>query len=155
MTGQELHQILLSKWGRSYDIQLRRIQGKIFVQVMWKYLEQKSFPLSEAEYLEPLDAIAHYLLRSVSHLSEGAQLFGFIYLLSHGVIKILLVVSLWNRKLWAYPAAIVFFILFVIYQLYRYSVSHSAWMLLLSALDAAIVFLTWTEYRVIRGEVSS
>jgi len=61
MTGQELHQILLSKWGRSYDIQLRRTQGKIFVQVMWKYLEQKSFPLSEAKYLERLDAIAHYL----------------------------------------------------------------------------------------------
>ncbi|MEQ9357562.1 DUF3067 family protein [Coleofasciculus chthonoplastes] len=61
MTGQELHQILLSKWGRSYDIQLRRTQGKIFVQVMWKYLEQKSFPLSEVEYLEHLDAIAHYL----------------------------------------------------------------------------------------------
>ncbi|MEQ8962775.1 MAG: DUF3067 family protein [Coleofasciculus sp. C2-GNP5-27] len=61
MTGQELHQILLSKWGRSYDIQLRRTQGKIFVQVMWKYLEQKSFPLSDAEYLERLDTIAHYL----------------------------------------------------------------------------------------------
>lgn len=61
MTGQQLHQILLSKWGRSYDIQLRRTQGKIFVQVMWKYLEQKSFPLSEAEYLEHLGTIAHYL----------------------------------------------------------------------------------------------
>jgi uncharacterized membrane protein len=104
---------------------------------------------------DPRDAIAHYLLRSVSHLSEGAQLFGFIYLLSHGITKILLVVSLWNRRLWAYPAAIVFFILFIAYQLYRYSFSHSVWMLPLSALDAAIVFLTWTEYRVIRGEASS
>ncbi|MDX2212434.1 MAG: DUF3067 family protein [Oculatellaceae cyanobacterium bins.114] len=61
MTGEDLHQLLLSKWGRSYDIQLRRTQGKIFVQIMWKYLEQASFPLSESEYLEHLDAISNYL----------------------------------------------------------------------------------------------
>ncbi|MGK7871918.1 MAG: DUF3067 family protein [Xenococcaceae cyanobacterium] len=61
MTGQELHQILLNKWGRSYDIRLRRIKGRIFVQVMWKYLEQASFPLSEAEYLDHLNAVSNYL----------------------------------------------------------------------------------------------
>ncbi len=61
MTGQELHQLLLNKWGHSYDIQLRRIKGRIFVQVMWKYLEQVSFPLSEGEYLDHLSAVANYL----------------------------------------------------------------------------------------------
>lgn len=61
MNGQELHRLLLNKWGRSYDIQLRRTQGKIFVQVMWKYLEQASFPLTEAEYFARLETIAHYL----------------------------------------------------------------------------------------------
>lgn len=33
----------------------------MFVQVMWKYLEQVSFPLSEAEYLANLDRVASYL----------------------------------------------------------------------------------------------
>ncbi|KAM3092207.1 DUF3067 family protein [Phormidesmis sp. 146-35] len=61
MTGQDLHQLLLNKWGRSYDIQLRRTGGKIFVQVMWKYLEQASFPLSQVEYLEHLDQVGSYL----------------------------------------------------------------------------------------------
>lgn len=61
MTGQELHQLLFAKWGRSYDIQLRQVKGKIFVQIMWKYLEQVSFPLSEQEYFEHLNAIAFYL----------------------------------------------------------------------------------------------
>ncbi|HEY9845801.1 MAG TPA: DUF3067 family protein [Candidatus Caenarcaniphilales bacterium] len=61
MNGQELHQLLLDKWGRSYDIQLRRTQGKIFMQVMWKYLEQASFPLTEGEYLAHLEQIARYL----------------------------------------------------------------------------------------------
>ncbi|HEY9904270.1 MAG TPA: DUF3067 family protein [Candidatus Sericytochromatia bacterium] len=61
MTGQDLRQLLLNKWGRSYDIQIRRTQGKIFVQVMWKYLEQASFPLSEAEYMEHLSQVASLL----------------------------------------------------------------------------------------------
>ncbi|WP_416676386.1 DUF3067 family protein [Egbenema bharatensis] len=61
MTGEELHQLLLKKWGRSYDVQLRRGTGKVFLQVMWKYLEQASFPLSEAEYLAHLDEIAGYI----------------------------------------------------------------------------------------------
>jgi len=61
MTGQDLRQLLLDKWGRSYDVQMRRTQGKVFVQVMWKYLEQASFPLTEAEYEAHLDTVASYL----------------------------------------------------------------------------------------------
>ncbi|MBC7973326.1 MAG: DUF3067 family protein [Verrucomicrobia bacterium] len=61
MTGNDLRQLLLDKWGRSYDVQLRRTQGKIFFLVMWKYLEQMSFPLSEAEYLAHLTEVANHL----------------------------------------------------------------------------------------------
>ena len=61
MTGTELRQILQQKWGYSFDVQLRKVRGKILVQVMWRYLEQASFPLSETEYLEHLEAVASYL----------------------------------------------------------------------------------------------
>ena len=61
MTGQDVRQLLVNKWGRSYDVQLRRAGGKIFLQVMWKYLEQASFPLSETEYQAHLDRVASYL----------------------------------------------------------------------------------------------
>lgn len=61
MTGKELHQLLLTKWGRSYDVQIRRAQSKVFLQIMWKYLEQASFPLTETEYLDHLDTIASYV----------------------------------------------------------------------------------------------
>jgi hypothetical protein len=61
MTGQELRQIIYDKWGYSYDVQLRRIEGRIFAQIMWRYQEQVSFPLSESDYLEHLEHIAAYL----------------------------------------------------------------------------------------------
>ena len=61
MTGQDLHALIFEKWGRSFDVQLRKTQGKIFVQVMWRYLEQASFPRTETEYMAHLDDIATYI----------------------------------------------------------------------------------------------
>ena len=61
MTGQELREIITNKWGYSYDVQMKKTPGKIFLQVMWKYQEQASFPLSEVEYLAHLDTVGSYL----------------------------------------------------------------------------------------------
>ena len=61
MTGESLYALVVDKWGFSYDLQLRRFKGKIFLQVMWRYLEQVSFPMTEDEYFENLDAIAVHL----------------------------------------------------------------------------------------------
>ena len=40
MRGRDLQELLIDKWGYSFDIQFRRTQGKIFLQVMWRYLER-------------------------------------------------------------------------------------------------------------------
>jgi Domain of unknown function (DUF3067) len=61
VTGADLQALLIDKWGYSFDIQFRRTQGKIFLQVMWRYLEQVSFPLSEEEYLAHLNQVILYL----------------------------------------------------------------------------------------------
>ncbi|WP_071518076.1 DUF3067 family protein [Geitlerinema sp. PCC 9228] len=61
MTGEQLRQLLVNKWGCAYDICLRRTQGKVFLQIMWKYLGQASFPKTESEYMEHLNAVAQYL----------------------------------------------------------------------------------------------
>jgi hypothetical protein len=62
MTGSELHELIVSKWGYSFDVQFRRLQDQIFLQVMWRYLEQASFPLTEEEYLAHLNEVATYLV---------------------------------------------------------------------------------------------
>jgi hypothetical protein len=75
MTGQELREIIIAKWGYSYDIQLRKTPNKIYLQVMWKYLEQASFPLSEVDYLAHLDTIGSYLaaMGSVEQVQKFIQ----------------------------------------------------------------------------------
>ena len=72
MTGHELRALLIEKWGYSFDLQFRRTQGRIFLQVMWRYQEQTSFPLSEEEYLAHLDQVASYVnsWNQVEHISQ-------------------------------------------------------------------------------------
>jgi hypothetical protein len=61
MTGYELRDLVRNKWGYAYDVQIRKTPSKIYLQVMWKYQEQASFPLSEEDYLAHLDSIGNYL----------------------------------------------------------------------------------------------
>lgn len=74
LTGADLHQLVFAKWGYSFDVQLRKQPQKIYLQVMWKYLEQVSFPLSEEEYLAHLDMIAVYL----NAMGSASQVIEFI-----------------------------------------------------------------------------
>lgn len=61
MTGAQLRELLVRKWGRSYDVQILRRGERRFFQVMWRYLEQGSFELSEAEYDARLERVSYYL----------------------------------------------------------------------------------------------
>lgn len=79
--------------------------------------------------------------------SPEAQHFGGLYLLSHGVIKLVLIVGLLRDKLWAYPASLAVFALFIVYQLERYLRTHSVWLLVITVIDLAVMWLIWHEYR--------
>lgn len=95
---------------------------------------------------DPKDFVANYLI-DLTHFSKSAQLFGFLYLLSHGVIKLGLVAGLLKGKLWTYPLSIFVFVLFIIYQIYRFAFTHSVYLLLLTAFDILIIILIWLEYK--------
>lgn len=99
---------------------------------------------------DPHDFVANHLLHWAQHLSLSTQHFTAIYLLSHGAIKLALIIGLLRTKLWVYPTAIVAFGLFIGYQLYRYTLTHSAWLLVLTVVDIAVIALTWHEYRYLK-----
>ena len=42
-----LHTCPPQKWGRTYDVRLNKQGSKMYLQVMWRFLEQQSFPLTE------------------------------------------------------------------------------------------------------------
>src|ERR1700694_3336342 len=81
---------------------------------------------------DPRDFIAHYLVESAVHLSWSSQHFAALYLISHGIIKSCLILGLLRNKLWYYPIAILVFILFVAYQIFRFQITHSIWLLVVT-----------------------
>jgi uncharacterized membrane protein len=93
------------------------------------------------------DFMATHLLHSASQLSRSTTLFAAVYLLSHGIAKVVLVVALLRNQLWAYPWLIALLGVFIVYQLYRLSYGFSLGLALLTAFDAFVVWLTVLEYR--------
>lgn len=93
------------------------------------------------------DWIAQHLLHVAAKTAEVNPAFASFFLLSHGVTKGALVLGLWMKKLWAYPLTIGVFAAFCVYQTYRYELTHSVWMLVLTILDLGLIGLTWEQYR--------
>ena len=96
------------------------------------------------------DWIATHLLDFARHFSVAEHNFYAFYLLSHGLIKAVLVAGLLREKLWAYPASFAVFGAFIAYQLYRYSFTHDIGLILLSIFDLFVIALAVHEYRLLR-----
>ena len=104
--------------------------------------------LTQEELVEdPNDLVATHLRTFARSLSVSDLHFYSLYLLSHGVIKLLLVVGLLKGKLWSYPASLIVLGLFIAYQVYRFSYTYSAVLIVLTAFDFFVVGLIWHEYR--------
>jgi uncharacterized membrane protein len=107
--------------------------------------------LTQNELAEnPRDFIANYFLHAASHLSLSGQRFAAVYLFSHGVIKIGLVWALLNHKLWAYPLSIIVFGAFIVYQLYRFTLTHAPGLIALSLFDLVVIGLIYLELRAMK-----
>ncbi len=102
---------------------------------------------------DPHDLVANYLLHLAQNLSIGARTFAAIYLLAHGVVKLWVVIGLLRGKLRYYPLAIVVFLAFIAYQFYRYTISGSLLLVLVTALDMLVIALTWHEWRYVRARL--
>ena len=106
-------------------------------------------------FQHPHDLIANYLYASAQQFSVSTRNFTAVYLLSHGVVKLWLIVGLLREKHGYYPLAIAVFGLFVVYQLYRFNLSHSLWLILITVIDVVVIALTWQEYRYVRRSVGA
>jgi len=80
-------------------------------------------------------------------ISAADPMFAAAYLLSHGITKVVLAIALLRNQMWAYPAAIATFGLFVAYEAHRWMHTHSLTLGVVTLLDASVVVLAWSEYR--------
>src|SRR6476469_3764007 len=123
------------------------IGGALLLELTPARIHHVLAALTQGELSEdPHDFVATHLLHTGNGLTGGAVLFGAIYLLAHGIVKVVLVVALLLNKLWAYPWMIVVLLLFIGYQLYRITLDPTAGLIALTIFDVVIVVLTCREY---------
>ena len=96
---------------------------------------------------DPHDFIANHVLKSAHDLTGASLVFGAAYLLSHGVVKLVLIIEVLRNHLWAYIGLIGVTSLFVIYQIYRLIDKLSFGLIVLTVFDLIIIYLTLKEYR--------
>jgi len=108
--------------------------------------------LADRDLLDnPHDIIANFIIHSAEQLAVGARSAAALYLLSHGVIKLFLVVMVLRGHRWAYPAFMAALTLLIAYQSYRIALTGSVWLIALTVFDVAVLWLTWHEWRLQRA----
>jgi len=100
---------------------------------------------------DPHDFIAMHIFKAGFDLAHHSHGFAVLFLLTHGAVKVGLVVALLRQKHWAYPIALVALGLFLIYQIYLVFAHATISMIFLSILDALIIWLVWREWQKVKA----
>ena len=103
----------------------------------------------------PNNVVALYLISASNHVTSATTLWVSIYLILHGLTKVVLVVALLRDKMWAYPAMLVALGVFIVTQTIQMSASFSWGVLALTLFDLFITWLTWREYRLHKAAMSA
>jgi uncharacterized membrane protein len=132
------------------------IGGLVFAFVSTSAIASLVNSLTQEELIEdPNDFVAAHLLDLAQSFTVSTQRFYAFYLLSHGIVKVFLVIGLLRNKVWAYPVSLVVLGLFIVYQVYRFSYTHGFGLIVLTVFDVVVMGLIWHEYRLVRGHLAS
>ncbi|MGD9738947.1 MAG: DUF2127 domain-containing protein [Bauldia sp.] len=96
---------------------------------------------------DPDNVVGAFILRSIEALGAGHHTGAALYLLSHGAIKLFLVVMVLRDRMWAYPVFLAVLAIFIVYQGYQIALGGSVWLIALTALDIVVFILTFIEWR--------
>lgn len=103
---------------------------------------------------DPHDPFALWVLHLVQATPVHDSAFFTVYLILHGILNLGLVLALLARFSWAFPASIAALFLFIVYQMYKYALDGSPTMLLLTAIDIAVIWLIWREFKSVRAHAA-
>jgi uncharacterized membrane protein len=98
---------------------------------------------------DPTDLVANLLVHTTRSAIE-VRVPASAFLIVHGIVKLVLVGGLATNRLWSYPAAILVFAGFTIYQLYQLTQEYSLFLEIVTVLDVIVILLVIAEYRHMR-----
>ncbi|MCG6882244.1 MAG: DUF2127 domain-containing protein [Silicimonas sp.] len=115
-------------------------------------LAQSIFAAELAE--DPNDFLAARIIGLAGTMPTSDLAFYSLYFAAHGVLHIAIVAALLVGTIWAYPAAIAMLVAFILYQVVEWMSVGGPTLLILSAIDLVVIYLTvleWRHRRVAKG----
>ncbi len=103
----------------------------------------------------PHNIIASHIAKAGHDLASGHNLVVVLFLLSHGLVKVVLVTCLLLNKLWAYPWALVILGIFTLYQMYLLITRPGFGMAFLFVLNVIIIWLIYREWQQVLSKPAS
>ena len=94
----------------------------------------------------PVDSFTQHLLTFTHSFLGGTKEFIAFYLFSHGIFNLIIVIGLFQKKIWAYYASFILLTFFAFYQMYKYVFQPNIWMIILTIFDLITIWLVWREY---------
>lgn len=96
---------------------------------------------------EPREHFIHAVGPFTHHFSFEVTYFLAIYMIFWGIIDVFLSIQLLRLKLWAFPLTMWLIALFIVYETYRYTHTHSLILLAIIIIDLGLIWLINGEYR--------
>ena len=66
LEAEEVMECLRRRWGVTYDLRLLIKRDRIYLQMMWAFMEQQSFPMNEETFRD-------HLSRTLEIINRGGQ----------------------------------------------------------------------------------
>ena len=94
-------------------------------------------------------------IRDAAHsFHMSTEILVFVYLVSHGIIKVLLVYGLLKERLWVFPAALAGFGFFLVLEIFRIS-QHFYWAIAaLMCIDVFVITMVILEWKKVKRQAA-
>lgn len=142
----------ITLWFKALDGLVEAVGGLLLLIATPAQIASVAHLLTRGELAEdPHDFVATQLLAASHSLEHGQVSFwGALYLISHGVIKLVLVWAILRDHVWAYPWMIAFLGVFIVYQTSSMTHHLTGGLLFLTVFDLLVAWLTLREYGRVR-----
>jgi len=126
---------------------LRLIFGLSLLRLIGTPLSDIFYTIMSHELIEdPADFIVQAVTPLLQHSSFTITYFLAGYLIFWGIIDILLSINLLKKRMWAFPVSIYLIGIFVLYEIYRFSHTHSRILAFIIIIDVILILIIRKEY---------
>ena len=134
------------KWRIAYGF-FRVIFGFVLLNVVGTLLlDVVSRLMSHELNQDPSDILYRFISSILTSHPLYVTYFLAVYFIFWGVLDIVLSYNLIKQKMWAFPVSFILISFFILYELIRYTHTHSTILLFIILLDALILWLIQRQY---------